>query len=206
MPQLLGDINYTWPFYAGLLVAYLLGSIPFGLIIARLAGKGDIRTMGSGNIGAANVLRTGSKILAGLTLALDAGKGALAVLIAQRYGPDMAAIAGGAVVIGHIAPIWLKFQGGKAVATGLAVLAAITWPVGILAGATWLVLAGLFRYVSIAGLGAFAAGPLYAWWFADQQTVQLAALIAVLVWIRHASNIRRLLRGQEPKINEGLKS
>jgi glycerol-3-phosphate acyltransferase PlsY len=200
MPDPLGGFAYVWPYWAAALAGYLIGSIPFGLILTRLAGLGDIRAIGSGNIGATNVLRTGNKGLAAATLLLDGAKGAVAVLLAGRYGPDMAGLAGGGAVIGHIAPVWLGFKGGKGVATALGVLTAISWPVGVLAALTWLGTAVLTRISSLSALIAIAAAPVYAWALADPQRAQLAAFIAVLVWLRHHENIRRLFKGQEPRI------
>ena len=200
MPTPLGNFSYTWPFLAAALAGYLLGSIPFGLLLTRLAGLGDIRRIGSGNIGATNVLRTGHKVLAALTLLLDGGKGAAAVLLAGRMGPDMAVLAGAGAVVGHLLPVWLRFRGGKGVATGLGVLLAAAWPAGLAACATWLAVALLFRYSSLAALLAFLLAPLYAWQLADPQQAQLAGFVALLVWLRHIANIRRLLRGEEPKI------
>jgi glycerol-3-phosphate acyltransferase PlsY len=196
----LGDFAYVWPFYAGALLAYLIGSIPFGLILTRLAGLGDLRRIGSGNIGATNVLRTGNKPLAALTLLLDGGKGAVAVLAGRSLGPDMAVVAAGAVVIGHMFPIWLRFRGGKGVATALGVWLALAWPVGVAACATWLVIAALTRYSALAGLVALVAAPFYALYLADVQRFQLGVLLAVLVVLRHHANIRRLVTGREPKI------
>ena len=204
MPSPLGDFSYTWPFLAAALAGYLLGSIPFGLLIARIAGLGDIRKIGSGNIGATNVLRTGNKALAALTLLLDGGKGALAVLIANRMGPDMAVLAGAGAVVGHLFPIWLKFKGGKGVATGLGVLLAAAPLAGIATCATWLAVAALFRYSSRAALIGFALSPLYGWLAAGPQMAQLAAFIALLVMMRHHANIRRLLKGREPKIGDKI--
>jgi acyl phosphate:glycerol-3-phosphate acyltransferase len=200
MPDPLGGFAYVWPYWAAALAGYLIGSILFGLILTRLAGLGDIRAIGSGNIGATNVLRTGNKGLAAATLLLDGAKGAVAVLLAGRYGPDMAVLAGGGAVIGHIAPVWLGFKGGKGVATALGVLTAISWPVGVLAALTWLGTAVLTRISSLSALIAIAAAPVYAWALADPQRAQLAAFIAVLVWLRHHENIRRLFKGQEPRI------
>ena len=202
MPDPLGSFSYTWPFYAGAVIAYLLGSIPFGLLLTRLAGLGDIRKIGSGNIGATNVLRTGNKALAAATLLLDGGKGAAAVLIGNRFGIDMAVIAGAAALVGHIFPVWLRFKGGKGVATALGVLLAGAFPAGALACATWLAVAALTRYSSLAALIALAASPLYCWWLVDLQRAELALFIAVVVWLRHAANIRRLIRGEEPKIGK----
>ena len=200
MPEPLGGFAYLWPYWAAAIGGYLLGSIPFGLILTRLAGLGDIRAIGSGNIGATNVLRTGRKGLAAATLLLDGAKGALAVLLAGRYGPDMAVLAGGGAVIGHVAPVWLGFKGGKGVATALGVLLALSWPVGVLAMATWLAVAALARISSLAALVALAASPVYAWFLADPQRAQLAAFLAIVVWLRHHENIRRILKGDEPRI------
>lgn len=200
MPDPLGNFSYTWPFLAGLILAYLVGSIPFGLILTRLAGHGDLRSIGSGNIGATNVLRTGNKALALLTLILDSGKGALSVLAAVNFGPDMAVIAAGSVVIGHIFPIWLRFRGGKGVATVLGVLLAIAWPVGLAACVTWLLSAMLLRYSSLAALIAITLAPFYAWMLATPQIVELTLVLAALTILRHVGNIRRLLQGREPRI------
>ena len=204
MPEPLGGFAYTWPYYVAAIGGYLIGSIPFGFILTRLAGLGDIRAIGSGNIGATNVLRTGSKGLAALTLVLDMAKGAVAVLLGAHYGPDTAVLAGGGAVIGHIAPIWLGFKGGKGVATALGVLTALAWPVGILSAVTWLIVAAVGRISSLAALVAIGAAPVYAYLLVDPQRAELALFIAVVVWVRHYENIRRLLKGQEPRIG-GLK-
>ncbi len=200
MPDPLGDISYTWPFYAALLAGYLLGSIPFGLVLTRAWGLGDLRDIGSGNIGATNVLRAGNRPLAALTLVLDGGKGAAAVLIAGAMGPDMAFMAGLGVMLGHVFPVWLKFRGGKGVATFLGVMLAIAWPAGLLACLTWLIIAAAFRYSSLAALVAAAATPLYAYLLADWQRMELAAICALIILVRHHANIRRLIKGKEPKI------
>ncbi|WP_119459530.1 glycerol-3-phosphate 1-O-acyltransferase PlsY [Rhodospirillaceae bacterium SYSU D60014] len=206
MPNLLGDLTFTWPFYAAALFGYLLGSIPFGLLLTRAAGFGDIRSIGSGNIGATNVLRTGRKSLAAATLLLDGGKGAAAVLLTGLWGPDMAIMAGGGAMLGHLFPVWLRFKGGKGVATGLGILIALAWPVGLLACVTWLAAAVLFRYSSLSALLAFAAAPVYAWFLVNRQIAQVAIFLAVLVWLRHHQNIRRLVTGQEPKIGRAKTS
>ena len=192
---------HTWPYIlTAFAAAYLLGSIPFGLILTRLAGLGDVRKIGSGNIGATNVLRTGNKKLAAATLVLDGAKGAVAVLFADIYGPDIAIVAAGGALLGHLFPGWLKFRGGKGVATALGILLALSLPVGGLACATWLLAAVMFRYSSLSALLAMAAAPLYMWWLADPQRTEFPAAMAILVWIRHHQNIRRLIRGEEPKI------
>lgn len=207
MPDLLGDFTYTWPFYAALVAGYLLGSIPFGLVLTRLAGLGDIRDIGSGNIGTTNVLRTGRKDLALATLILDSGKGGIAVLIAgYMYGQDMAIMAGTGAFLGHLFPVWLKFQGGKGVATFLGTVAAISWPAGLVACATWLVVALIFRFSSLAALAATAATPVAAWYLADPQRMEFTLLLAALVWFRHRENIKRLITGDEPKIGKKNKS
>jgi len=200
MPEPLGGFAYTWPFWAGGLLAYLVGSIPFGLLLTRRAGLGDVRKIGSGNIGATNVLRTGHKGLAAATLLLDAAKGAVPVLIAARFGPDMAIIAGGCAVVGHIFPVWLKFLGGKGMATALGAFFALSWPLGAAVLATWIAVGLITRYSSIASLVTIWLSPFYAWWLVGTQTAELAGGLAVLVLIRHYGNIRRLLRGEEPRI------
>ena len=186
-----------------ILLGYLLGSIPFGLLLTRAAGLPDIRTIGSGNIGATNVLRTGNKALAAATLLLDAGKGAAAVLLAGALaGRDAALWAGLGAILGHLFPIWLRFSGGKGVATAYGVLIAAAWPVGLAAGAIWLIAAALLRRSSLAGLISFATAPFLAWALADPGAVKLALAIAVLVYVRHHANIRRLLAGTEPRIGQ----
>jgi acyl phosphate:glycerol-3-phosphate acyltransferase len=204
MPHPMGDLTYTWPFYLGAALAYLLGSIPFGLVLTRLAGYGDIRAIGSGNIGATNVLRTGNKALAALTLLLDAGKGAAAVLIARQFGPDMAALAAIFAFLGHLFPVWLGFKGGKGVATAGGVVLAYSWPVGLAALATWLVVAAATRYSSLAALAACALAPVYAWLLTRQiQPTEVVLALAVMAILRHHANIRRLLRGEESRIRLG---
>ena len=187
---------------------YLLGSIPFGVILTRAAGAGDVRNIGSGNIGATNVLRTGRKDLAIATLVLDAGKGAVALLIARYlFGETAGAIAGGAAFMGHLFPVWLGFKGGKGVATFFGLILAACWPLGLLAAATWLIVAFALRYSSLAALVAAALTPLYALLPlpalglpAPAPILILAIFTAVLIYIRHHENIARLLKGAEPKI------
>ena len=194
---------------AAVLGGYLLGSIPFGVIATRLGGAGDVRNIGSGNIGATNVLRTGRKDLALITLLGDGGKGALAVLIAwlmtrnapQEVQATIIALAAGAAFIGHIFPIWLGFKGGKGVATFFGTLLAAAWPVGLLAGATWILMALVFRISSLAALTAAALAPIYV--FVTDRPYPyavLALVMAVLIYIRHKDNISRLLKGEEPRI------
>ena len=149
------------------------------------------------------MLRTGRKGLAAATLLLDGGKGAVAVLIAARFGPDTAVLAAGGVLLGHCFPVWLKFKGGKGVATALGAWLALSWPVGLIACGTWLLVAAALRYSSLAALVAIAAAPVAAWWIAGPQIAEVGAFIAVLVWIRHHQNIARLLRGEESRIKLG---
>lgn len=188
------------------LLGYLLGSVPFGLVLTRLAGLGDIRQIGSGNIGATNVLRTGRKGLALATLALDSGKGAMAALAAWALFDHQAAlIAGGAAMLGHTFPVWLGFKGGKGVATALGVLAAVCWPVGLIACLTWLLVAFALRISSLSALVALGLSPVTGWWFGGSEVAVLCLSIAILVFIRHAANIRRLADGSEPRISFGRK-
>ncbi|HEU4827102.1 MAG TPA: glycerol-3-phosphate 1-O-acyltransferase PlsY [Dongiaceae bacterium] len=187
---------------AAIVLGYLLGSIPFGLVLTKMAGLGDIRSIGSGSIGATNVLRTGRKDLALATLLLDGGKGAIAVLIARLISEDLTVLAGGAAILGHLFPVWLRLKGGKGVATTLGTLIAANWMVGIGACLVWLVVAFLFRYSSLSGLISVAAAPFLALWLGTVPQAWLAAFAAVLVWIRHHENIRRLLKGEEPKIGK----
>ena len=186
---------------------YLLGSIPFGLVLTRIAGLGDIRKIGSGNIGATNVLRTGRKGLAFLTLLGDVGKGAFAALLfTHLYGTEQGIFAGGAAVVGHMFPIWLRFKGGKGVATTLGTLAAVNWIMGLCAALTWLVMALIFRISSLSALIAMIAAPLAAFFIAnDPGAGWLAVFLAIIVWLAHHSNIRRLIQGNEPKIGQKKK-
>lgn len=184
----------------------LLGSIPFGLVLTRAAGLGDIRKVGSGNIGATNVLRTGRKDLAAATLVLDGGKGAAAVLVAAAlWGPLAGAVAGVAAVIGHLYTPWLGFSGGKGVATGLGTLLALAFPAGLAACAAWLATAKITKISSASALVAFALAPLAAWAFAGPIPAVAALAIAALVYLRHEGNIRRLIAGTEPRIGASKK-
>lgn len=182
-----------------IILGYLLGSIPFGLVITKAAGLGDIRNVGSGNIGATNVLRTGRKDLALATLLLDGGKGAIAVVIALLMGwrPE---VAGAAAFLGHCFPVWLGFKGGKGVATFMGTLFALHFPAGLFAGATWLVVAKLLKYSSLSALIAAAATPLVLFTMGKPAYALAALFMTALIFIRHKSNIARLLAGEEPKI------
>jgi glycerol-3-phosphate acyltransferase PlsY len=199
MPELL-----QWllaPSVAGALAfGYLLGSIPFGLVLTKLAGTNDIRTIGSGNIGATNVLRTGRRGLAVATLLGDALKGTLAVLLASLYGRDLALAAAFGAFLGHLYPVWLKFQGGKGVATYIGILLALAWPVGLAFCLIWVAVAALTRYSSLSGLVASAVAPVALWMLDDHRAALVAALLTVLLWIKHRANLQRLLRGTEGKI------
>jgi glycerol-3-phosphate acyltransferase PlsY len=198
--------EFTSPPLVLLIVAglsYLLGSIPFGIVITRAMGLGDIRQIGSGNIGATNVLRTGNKPAAFLTLVLDAGKGAIAVLAARLLvGEDAAQVAGGFAFLGHLWPVWLGFKGGKGVATFLGTLLALAWPIGLLACATWAATAAITRISSLSALTAAALSPAYALLTGQPQFVLLTILLAALIFVRHDANIRRLIAGTEPRIGK----
>jgi glycerol-3-phosphate acyltransferase PlsY len=188
---------------AALIFGYLLGSIPFGLIVTRLGGLGDIRAIGSGNIGATNVLRTGRKELAALTLMGDFGKGAVAVLIAAAWGAELAVVAGLGAFLGHLYPIWLNFKGGKGVATYLGVLAGLAWPAALAFAAIWLTTAYATRYSSLAALTAAAAAPFALAAMQNWLAVGLFTMLTILIFLRHHQNIGRLLRGEESKIGGG---
>ncbi len=190
------------PYYAAAFAfGYLLGSIPFGLVLTRLAGAGDIRAIGSGNIGATNVLRTGRKGLAALTLVCDALKGTAAVLIAYRFGgQDLAVLAALGAFLGHLFPVWLGFKGGKGVATYIGLLIGFAWQAGLVFGVVWLAVAALTRYSSLSGLIASAAAPAWLWYDGYLQEAQLFALLAAVIWVKHHANIARLMAGTEAKI------
>ncbi|AZO23723.1 MULTISPECIES: glycerol-3-phosphate 1-O-acyltransferase PlsY [unclassified Mesorhizobium] len=183
-----------------LLFGYLLGSIPFGLLITRAAGLGDVRNIGSGNIGATNVLRTGNKGLAAATLLLDALKGTAAALIAGRFAPELALAAGFGAFLGHLFPVWLGFKGGKGVATYLGVLLGLAWQGMLVFAVVWLAMAFLFRYSSLAALAAAVAVPIALYFISTPQIAGLFAVMSLIVFIKHHANISRLLAGTEGKI------
>ena len=195
-------MTFTVAFF---LCGYLLGSIPFGLLLTRAAGGPDVRTIGSGNIGATNVLRTGRKGLAAATLICDALKGTLAVLVIARYASyEASLLAGFGAFIGHLFPVWLNFKGGKGVATYIGLLIGIYWPCAVIFCAIWLVAAVISRYSSLSALIASALTPLAFWLLAQPQAAGWFLLMTVLLWITHRTNIRRMLNGSEGKI--GAKS
>lgn len=199
---------------AAVIGGYLVGSIPFGVLVMRAAGAGDPRAIGSGNIGATNVLRSGKKGLAALTLLGDGGKGALAVLFAwwaTRHASVVAqgtltALAGGAAFFGHLFPVWLRFKGGKGVATFFGTLLAAAWPVGLISAASWLAMAAVFRLSSLAALTAAVIAPIAAILLHRPAVTWLAVVMGVLIYLRHIPNIRRLLKGEEPKIGGSKKA
>jgi len=197
----MGGPAFLWPFALGFFLAYLVGSVPFGLLLARMAGAGDIRAIGSGNIGATNVLRTGNKALAALTVVLDVGKGAAAALIGAIWGTEPMLAAAAAVVLGHMFPVWLGFRGGKGVATAVGVLAVVAWPVALVAALIWLAVALLFRYSSLAALVAAAVAAAFGGFVVDGQRALLITAIALAVILRHHQNIRRLIAGTESRIS-----
>lgn len=186
-----------------LVLAYMLGSIPFGLLLAKAAGKGDIRSIGSGNIGATNVLRTGSKGLAAATLLLDGAKGLAAVWLAWRYWPDGAPLAAIGAVLGHCFPVWLRFKGGKGVATTLGVCLGLAWPIGLAYAVVWLAMLAATRISSVSGMSAAAAAPIAAAATGRMEFVPVLAAIAALVAWLHRSNIARLRAGTEPRVGAG---
>ena len=193
----------SWPWFAqAFLYGYLAGAIPFGILVSRVFGLGDLRKQGSGNIGATNVLRTGNKLAAFLTLLLDFAKGAIPVLILYRWGDVTAQLAGLGAFLGHCFPIWLKFRGGKGVATFLGVMLGLSWMGWALCCLSWLVAAALTRISSVGALAASALAPVWLWMLGRQDAVLLAIVLAVLIWLFHAANLGRLARGEEPKIGQ----
>jgi len=195
---------FSWPYIlAVFLFGYLLGSIPFGLVITRFAGLGDIRSIGSGNIGTTNVLRTGRKSLAALTLLGDALKGTIAVLVVSHFfGTEMAITAGLGAFLGHLFPIWLRFKGGKGVATYLGVLLGLYWPAALLFACVWLLVAAIFRYSSLSALTASLATPIVLYGVDLVQMAEMFLFLTLLLWLKHHENIRRLLKGAETKIGK----
>jgi glycerol-3-phosphate acyltransferase PlsY len=190
----------TFAVLGSLVLGYLLGSVPFGLILTRVAGLGDVREIGSGNIGATNVLRTGNKGLAAATLILDALKGTVAVLIGWRFGLHAALAAGLGAYVGHCFPVWLKFKGGKGVATFLGVLLGIYWPTMVIAGLAWLLTAFATRYSSLSALVASVVAPISLLLFGQREAAAVCVLLTVLIWIRHHANLGRLIAGEESRI------
>lgn len=198
---LLTDDGSWQPLLLAGLLGYLLGSIPFGLLLTRAAGLGDIRSIGSGNIGATNVLRTGNKKLAAATLLLDAAKGAAAVLIARAWlGETAAMVAGFAAFLGHIYPVWLGFKGGKGVATYLGILVALAWQLALLFAALWLAVAKVGKISSLAAIVATIAVPVAAWIWGERTLAITVTLMSIVVLVKHRANIERLMAGEEPRI------
>ncbi len=202
----LGGPAYWLPIAIAFMAGYLAGSVPFGLILARIGGAGDIRSIGSGNIGATNVLRTGRKGLAAATLAADVAKGCLPTLLGFAYfGPDIAVVIGLGTVVGHCFPVWLRFRGGKGVATAAGVILALTPVVVPVALALFVAVVWLTRYVSLASCLAAIGAPIMAWLLGHQQAAELYLVLALIIVIMHHANIRRLLRGEESKIGGSTK-
>ncbi len=198
----LDALPYLWPFLVGAVAAWLIGSLPTGLVVSHLAGRGDLRKSGSGNIGATNVLRTAGRLPAAITLVCDYAKGVLAVAIGHDTGgPDMAVIAALFVVAGHVFNPWLVFRGGKGVATALGVTLALSWQSGLTILAVWLAVAGMTRMSSVAGMASILASPAAIWMMtSDTQYASVMMIVALLVVVRHHANIRRLVTGSEPRI------
>lgn len=196
-------MNAVWIAPAtALLLGYLLGAIPFGLLLTRLAGGGDLRAVGSGNIGATNVLRTGRKGLAAATLLLDGAKGAAAVLLAQYIHPDYGALGAAGAFFGHCYPVWIRFKGGKGVATYAGIALALLWPVGLVYAGVWLGVLAISRYSSLSGMMAAIAAPVAAaWWGAFEVTPLFIGLTFIVLW-KHRENIMRLMSGTEPRVGQ----
>jgi len=197
---MLGEHMDSVHFLLAIVIGYLCGSVPFGLLLTRAAGLGDIRAVGSGNIGATNVLRTGNKGLAAATLILDALKGTAAVLIAGRYGADLGLWAGFGAFLGHLFPVWLGFKGGKGIATYLGVLIGLAWQVALIFAAVWLLVAVIFRYSSLAALAAAVIVPIALWFTASPQIAGLFAAMSLITFVKHRGNISRLMAGTEGRI------
>jgi acyl phosphate:glycerol-3-phosphate acyltransferase len=184
-------------------IGYLLGSIPFGLVLTKLAGTADLRSIGSGNIGATNVLRTGHKGLAAATLICDMLKGTVAVITAGTFGGPVAAmLAAGAAFLGHLFPVWLRFKGGKGVAVYIGILLGLFWPAALMFCVLWLATAAISRYSSLSGLVASFVTPIFLWWFATYELAALFAVLTMLMWTMHRENIKRLQAGTEGRIGE----
>lgn len=193
--------SLSWPFFlSALFFGYMLGSIPFGYLLTKFAGLGDVRSIGSGNIGATNVLRTGNKKIAALTLLGDALKGTVAVLLAWRYGQDIAILAGFGAFLGHLFPVWLKFKGGKGVATFIGIALGLYWPAALIFLAVWLVMALIFRYSSLSALVASLGIILFCVLMERWQFAEFFFILSVILWAKHHENIGRLLKGTESKI------
>ena len=193
--------SFSWPYILTAFIGgYSIGSVPFGLIFAKLFGLGDIRSIGSGNIGATNVLRTGKKGAAAATLIADILKGVMATLIGMLFGPDIGIVAGLGAFLGHLFPVWLRFKGGKGVATAIGIILTISWETALVAILVWLLTAVLSRLSSLAALLGAISAPLAAWWLTTPQITEFFLLISVLIWAKHFSNIRRLIAGKETKI------
>ena len=193
--------SFSWPYILTAFIGgYSIGSVPFGLIFAKLFGLGDIRSIGSGNIGATNVLRTGKKGAAAATLIADILKGVIASLIGTLFGPDIAIVAGLGAFLGHLFPVWLRFKGGKGVATAIGIILTLSWQTGLIAISVWLLTAILFRFSSLAALLGAISAPLAAWWLTTTQITEFFILISVLIWAKHFPNIQRLISGQVTKI------
>ena len=197
------DWSHPWPYVAALALGYLLGSIPFGLILTRLAGTQDIRPIGSGNIGATNVLRTGHKGLAAGTLLCDMLKGTLAVVLARWFGGmEAGAAAAIGAFAGHLFPVWLGFKGGKGVATYIGVLLGLAWPAALVFGVVWIAVAALSRYSSLAALMGSAAAPAFLWLIGENRLAGLFLVLTLVLWVMHRANIARLFSGTEGRIGQ----
>ena len=195
--------EFSWPYLlTALLVGYTLGSIPFGVIFTKWSGEGNLRNIGSGSIGATNVLRTGRKGIAAATLLADIFKGITAVFIGSFFGLDVSILAGLGAILGHMFSVWIKFKGGKGVATALGIVLILSWKTGLIVFTIWLLTATILRYSSLAALLASLTLPFVAWAIEFPQLIEFFGLLTVLIWFRHQGNIRRLLQGQEPKIGK----
>ncbi|MEP0520373.1 MAG: glycerol-3-phosphate 1-O-acyltransferase PlsY [Hyphomicrobiales bacterium] len=193
--------SLSWPFFlSALFFGYMLGSIPFGYLLTKFAGLGDVRSIGSGNIGATNVLRTGNKKIAAFTLLGDALKGTIAVLLAWRFGQDIAILAGFGAFLGHLFPVWLKFKGGKGVATFIGIALGLYWPAALIFLGVWLVMALIFRYSSLSALVASLGIILFCVLLERWQFAEFFAVLSIILWIKHHENIGRLIKGTESKI------